>query len=178
MNGKAAQRKKDEGKGIMISAIMDPEHGFGVPLTQEEAAKLNQAQHFNTLDDSKKTFEEQRWKEGDYLGLEFFDFGAQRDGYWDGEKALEQLKHVAKGYKILYPDRPLLVQLDHSSGHTKYAADALYMSKINSHFGGVQRHLRPSIMTEGCLGPFASIDGHYKKAQRWQHCNLPMLARR
>ncbi|CAM9880058.1 unnamed protein product, partial [Laminaria digitata] len=55
--------------------------------------------------------------------------------------------------ETLYPDRQLVIEVDHSAGHAKYREDGLHVGNMNVRFGGKQRELRDTIMAEGCLGP-------------------------
>jgi hypothetical protein len=135
----------------MLSAIILPDKGFGVPLTDAEALQLNAAGHHNAYE--FKDQPDRLWKGGDYLGLQFFDFGAKRDGYWNCDKMAKQLEHFIKGYDILFPSNQLMMQLDHSSGHTKYSDDALAVSHMNMKYGGKQRVPRDSVLSAECLGP-------------------------
>lgn len=51
------------------------------------------------------------------------------------------------------PDRQLATEIDHSAGHAKFLPDGLNVSNMNVKYGGKQRVVRDSVMTEGCLGP-------------------------
>ena len=55
--------------------------------------------------------------------------------------------------ETLYPGKKLVIEVDHSSGNAKYLPDGLHVSNMNVRYGGKQRKLRASTMTEGCLGP-------------------------
>ena len=55
--------------------------------------------------------------------------------------------------KEIEPGKQLAIEIDHSAGHAKYLPDGLHVSNMNVKYGGKQKVLRDSIMTEGCLGP-------------------------
>ena len=55
-------------------------------------------------------------------------------------------------FNAIYPDKQLMIEIDHSSGHAKYRDDGLHVVHMNVKFGGKQRVLRNTIITEGCVG--------------------------
>ncbi len=54
-------------------------------------------------------------------------------------------------FEALYPDCQLLLEVDHSSGHTKATANGLSIHNMNLKYGGKKPALRPSVMTENTI---------------------------
>ena len=55
--------------------------------------------------------------------------------------------------EVIEPRKQLAIEVDHSAGHAKYLPDGLHVANMNVKYGGKQKVLRDSVMTEGCLGP-------------------------
>ena len=142
VRGVRGLRKKTEGPGEMVSAWQDGRYGFGVPMTAELLAEFN-------------AWRKERGKEPleRSPGLEFLDYGKNKDGYWGYAHMEKQLLNVLDAYEFLDPDMQVVMEIDHSSGHAKQREDGLHVSNMNVKYGGKQRVLRDSIMIEGCLGP-------------------------
>ena len=51
------------------------------------------------------------------------------------------------------PGKQLAIEVDHSAGHAKFLPDGLHVSNMNVNYGGKQKLVHDSEMTEGCLGP-------------------------
>ena len=56
-------------------------------------------------------------------------------------------------FDVIYPDKQLMIEVDHSAGHTKFREDGLHVGSMNTKYGGKQKALRDTIMTDDCLGP-------------------------
>lgn len=56
-------------------------------------------------------------------------------------------------FDVLYPDLQLMVEVDHSAGHAKFREDGLHVGNMNVKYGGKQKIMRDTTMTEGCVGP-------------------------
>ena len=54
-NGETALVPKDEGLGIMISAMMSREFGWGVDITKEQLEKVNEMRAGQTYRDAEST---------------------------------------------------------------------------------------------------------------------------
>ncbi|CAN0251556.1 unnamed protein product, partial [Hapterophycus canaliculatus] len=81
------------------------------------------------------------------------DYGKNKGGYWGYDLFEEQTMDIIDVYEHLHPDVQLVIEVDHSSGHAKQRENGLHVSNMNVKYGGKQRILRDSVMTEGCLGP-------------------------
>ena len=150
---------KDEGQGIMISALQSREFGFGLPLTEEQLKVVNDArvgEHYKDAEAAKK------YKGGTLKGklhtspfIVEFEYGASNEGYWNYERMVLQLEDCIDVVKILWPQYDYLFLFDHSCGHDKQRADGLNAENMLRGYGGKQALLRDTTIEqeEGCLGP-------------------------
>jgi hypothetical protein len=128
----------------MVSAFFDEHKGFGLPLTDEEIDKINEGRYGKP---GKVPI-----SYGDSPGLVFFQYGKNKDGYWDGEKFERQCEDVIDCLEILYPDMQILLEVDHSSGHLKEQSNGLEVNKMGVKWGGITLAKRDTVIEEGCLG--------------------------
>jgi hypothetical protein len=148
--GETKLGKKGEGRGIMASAFLSEQFGF-VSLAEEQFLELN-ALRARIGKAPLKFFTSYNCKY--YPSLYLFDFGKNREGYWDGDKMLEQTDEFIDVLEFLFGDRyQLLFQFDWSSGHAKYAAGALNANEMNSNYGGKQGRLNPAQIQEDYVIP-------------------------
>ena len=142
IRGVRGLRKKSEGPGEMVSAFQDEKRGFGFPLSADELARVNerhQRESHKPLDESP--------------GLRFLLPGKNREGYWGFAEFEQQTIDVMDCLEEIEPEKQLAIEVDHSAGHAKYLPDGLHVQNMNVNYGGKQKVLRDSVMTEGCLGP-------------------------
>jgi hypothetical protein len=132
------------GQGIMVIAFFDEHRGFGLTLTDEEVDKINE-QQFGKPGKVPISY-------GESPGLVFFQYGKNKDGYWDGALFEKQCEDVIDCFEILYPGMQLLVEVDHSSGHLKEQGDGLEEKKMGVKWGGKFSAKRDTVIEEGCLG--------------------------
>jgi hypothetical protein len=128
----------------MTSAFQDSFRGFGLPMTAAELKIANEKRAGlgrSALEQSP--------------GLLFFRYGKNRDNYWDFEHFKAQSIDYMDCVEVLYKHYQMVIEVDHSSGHCKYADDALVTtSKVNKSWGGVQRKMKcTSNVTAEMLGP-------------------------
>jgi hypothetical protein len=95
-SGQEAIVPKDEGMGVMISAFVSREFGFGINLTQEQLQKVNQARRGMKYSDEVAA-KETRGK-ADKLALTSspfvieFEYGANNQGYWKYDHMILQFE--------------------------------------------------------------------------------------
>ncbi|CAM9872720.1 unnamed protein product, partial [Pylaiella littoralis] len=142
IRGVRGLRKKTEGPWEMVSAIQDERYGFGLPISDSSLDSVN--------DERKKDGKPPLTRSP---GKRFLDYGKNKDGYWGYEAFKEQVVDVLDVYEWLEPDVQVVVEVHHSSGHAKHREDGLHVSNMNVKYGGKQKVLRDSVMTEGCVGP-------------------------
>ncbi|CAM9278484.1 unnamed protein product, partial [Ectocarpus sp. 12 AP-2014] len=83
----------------------------------------------------------------------FLEYGKGKDGYWGYDQFEEQVEDVMDVLEHTDPDMQIVFEVDHSSGHGKQREDGLHVSNMNVKYGGKQKVLRDSVMTEESLGP-------------------------
>ena len=120
-------RPKSKGTGIMVSDFICEQDGY-LSFTAEEyeAAKA-----------SDPTIKLQ--------ARQFLEYGESREGYWTGEKFMQQIELAVKIAEFKYPKRDgwrHVWLFDHSSCHAAMADDALDVTKMNVNPGGKQRKMR------------------------------------
>jgi hypothetical protein len=151
---------KDEGKGIMLSALISYEFGLGVPMTKELVDKVNDLRDGERYKDSEAAVAVHG---SDLKGpLDYdenpfvvkFEYGANADGYWNSNNMICQVENCRDVLKVLLNDEyDIGLNIDHSQGHDKLRPDGLHVGGMNLGFGGVQRVLRPSELTSDDFGP-------------------------
>lgn len=62
--------------------------------------------------------------------------GANRDGYWNNTKLIEQVEHAINIFERTHPDCIGVFAFDNATSHTAFAEDALVASKMNLNPGG------------------------------------------
>ncbi len=125
--GTTVMRPKNKGAGIMVSDFIDEKNGY-LRFTQEEY-------------DLAKQSDPNIWMEA----RAFLEYGENREGYWNSEKFMNQIKMAVKIAEAKYPKcdnwRHVWI-FDHSSCHSAMPDDALDVSKMNVNPGGKQRIMR------------------------------------
>lgn len=142
IQGVRGLRKKTEGQGEMVSAFQCETRGFGFPLTEAELVKINEFRERHGRPALRTS-----------PGLRFMQHGKNREGFWGYAEFEEQVVDVMDCFDVIYPDKQLMIEVDHSAGHTKFREDGLHVGSMNTKYGGKQKILRDTVMTEGCLGP-------------------------
>lgn len=75
------------------------------------------------------------------------EIGQNREGYWNNERLIEQMKVAINVAEVKYPPRIFkhVWVFDHSCGHTAFAPDALVASRLNKRPGGGQPIMRDTV---------------------------------
>ena len=123
-------RPKGKGAGIMVSDFIDEHNGY-LRLTDEEFT-----QGLQRHPDIKRQ------------ARVFLEYGENKEGYWNSDKFLAQIKDAAKIVDVKYPrEKGYKVAwiFDHSSCHGAYADDALNAYKMNAKPGGKQPRMRNTV---------------------------------
>ena len=123
-------RPKGKGAGIMVSDFIDEHNGY-LRLTDEEFT-----QGLQKHPDLKRQ------------ARVFLEYGENKEGYWNSDKFLAQIKDAAKIVDVKYPrEKGYKVTwiFDHSSCHGAYADDALNAYKMNAKPGGKQPRMRNTV---------------------------------
>ena len=160
-NGERPLVPKDDGTGVMVSALQSREFGFGFrPLTNEELKKVNELRKVGVYEDvnaALKVFSTAKKRcltESDNTFVREFSYGANKDGYWSYEHLIVQLEDCMDILKILFSEDDYEIQflVDHSCGHDRQREDGLNINNMNREYGGKQRLMHSSIMSDGTLG--------------------------
>ena len=87
-----------------------------------------------------------------------FEYGANKEGYWNYELMVLQLEDCTDCTSVLYPNFDFIFLFDHSCGHDKQREDGLNAENMAKGYGGKQSKLRDTkILTKiGYLGDFPS----------------------
>ena len=142
IQGVSGLRKKTEGPGEMVSAFQDERRGFGLVLSAKELESVNDYRRTLSRKDLRET-----------PGTRFLVFGKNKGGFWGFDEFELQTIDVTDVLEVLEPEAQIVIEVDHSAGHAKGREDGLHVLNMNVKFGGKQRVLRESTMTEACLGP-------------------------
>ena len=79
-----------------------------------------------------------------YFGYQLFEYGKDREGYWNSEKMVEHTKEMIWILEFKYPGKKFVFLFDWSSGHDKKPVDAPILSNMQKvHVGGKQAKMRP-----------------------------------
>lgn len=114
--GHVPTQAKTEGAGFMVSGYSMWGDGF-VTLTEQQRRDIGieKLKYFT-------------WNEGDGLWYSYhlFDYGKNREGYWDGEKMSHQAMELIGVMEWMYPDHKFVFLYDWSTCHDKMATDSVH----------------------------------------------------
>ena len=71
-----------------------------------------------------------------------FEYGANKEGYWNYELMVLQLEDCTNCTSVLYPNFDFIFLFDHSCGHDKQRDDGLNAENMAKVYGGKQSKLR------------------------------------
>ena len=146
IDGERPERKKGLGPGVMISAFVSREFGFGMPsslLTSEVLAEVNRRREGTRYADEEaakergdKSPNKGKLKESSFVHL--FRYGATGHGYWKYTDVAGQLEDCHDCLVALFPDRDdstkcryqIQFEFHSSSGHLAKLPDALCVSNM------------------------------------------------
>ena len=162
-NGERALLPKSDGYGIMVSAFQSREFGFGMDMSDSELEAVNIKkrrgnQRYADEEASQAvhgSIEKQDLKHSPFV--QFFEYGASNEGYWDYNHMVIQLEDCVDCLKTLHPNFDFIFLFDHSSGHAKKRRGGLDATAMNRGFGGSQTKIRPTLIRrhEGFFGPLS-----------------------
>lgn len=160
-DGSKAIIPKDEGMGIMISAFVSREFGFGMKISENDLAVINKARENTQYADSEAAITVHgNANKCPLTKSPFtveFEYGAEKEGYWKYEHMSIQMEDCVDCLKVLYPQFDLHFLFDHSCGHDRQRPDGLNANKMSKGYGGAQPQMRSTIIeNEDFLGPFPS----------------------
>ena len=156
---------KTEGDGVMISAFVSRDFGFGLPLTHQQLQDVNryrQNQHYLDKDAAKKLDKNNSTQKPQLVTSPFvhtFDYGSSQEGYWGYDHIIIQFEDCIDVLCKLYGNQyEYVFYFDHSSGHDRLRPDGLNVNEMNKGYGGSQVKMRnTTIQSITYLGPHSPI---------------------
>lgn len=150
-DGKSKLNKKTEGKGEMVSRFQDCMRSHGFLITPIELDRVNEWRN------EKYSGAKPRLTESP--GSRYLQYG--NENWWNYEKFAVQVEDLMDAFDCLYPNCQMLLEVDHSSGHTKKKPDGLSTDNMNMKWGGSKPKLRDSILSDGDVHvPASSTNGY------------------
>ncbi|CAB1113198.1 unnamed protein product [Ectocarpus sp. CCAP 1310/34] len=64
-------------------------------------------------------------------GLRFLQHGKNKDGCWGYDEFKQQIEDAFDVFDVFEPDMQVVVEIDHSSGHTRQREDGLHVGNMN-----------------------------------------------
>jgi len=113
-------------------------------ISKESAIEINQTADKPELKDSSPF-------------CRFFEYGANKDGYWNYHHAALQLEDVVDCLTCLFLDVDFVFLFDQSSGHGRRQKDGLSARLMNKGWGGASPIMHSSQIDDSCLGPYPKI---------------------
>ena len=137
--------KKSKGTACMVSAVVDELLGFGLPLTQEQLAEINQSRtgQVSAVTGKKKLMLTRS------PGIVSICPG--KTGRWDLKQLKVQAEDVQDCYAVVASGYQVVGSYDNSNAHSQKQCDGLLMTCMSMGIGGNQRCLRDTTILEGCL---------------------------
>jgi hypothetical protein len=150
---------KDEGLGVMLSAFVSREFGFGMKLSVEDLRQVNEyreGKHYSdrlAATEKRGTSQKKPLKSSPFV-VEF-EYGINTEGYWTYDHMVLQMEDCADVVTVLYPEYDYIFLFDHSCGHDRKRPDGLCSNSVRKEYGGKQPKMRETkIESNEYLGPF------------------------
>ena len=152
---------KHNGYGLMVSAFVSRDFGYGLPLSEHELQEINRVRATQTYRDSdaaEKVIGSARKIDRPLTSSPFsvtFEHGVNNEGYWSYDHVMLQFEDCMDvlRFKFSY-DYDFEFFFDHSSGHDKKRADGLCVEKMRKYFGGSNEMHDTLIKDQTYLGEF------------------------
>ena len=133
---------KDEGAGVMISAFVSREYGFGMDLSPDDLARVNQTRNGKKYSDEVAAIavngnaNKQQLTKNPFVTE--FEYGVSGQGYWDYNHMVLQMEDCIDVLDVVHGTNTYEYQFlfDHSSGHDKKRPDGLSVTRMTKYFGG------------------------------------------
>ena len=94
INGACGLRKKGNGPGIMVSAFVSEQFGFGMPLSPSQLSKVNDWRA-SKMGPNPDECTKKRYKPlTESPALRFLKYGKNRDGWWNYEMMAQQCEGI------------------------------------------------------------------------------------
>ena len=127
-DGQKSMILKDEGLGVMISAFVSREFGFGYFISMEDLERVNKKREGKHYSDDEEVAKKIK---GNTMNAPLteapfvveFEYGANKQGYWDYDHMIMQFEDCIDVVKILHPDFEFIFLFDHSCRHNRQRPD-------------------------------------------------------
>jgi hypothetical protein len=130
-------RKKERGKGIMVSGFLTPGGRLAVPEHITDEMLLDETLHpqWPCKDDGTPHRD----------AMIYLEYG--KDNYWTGDKMVDHALTIALPiFRVAFPGCQALFAFDNASNHCCYKNDALLSAKMNLGPGGKQPYMRETFI--------------------------------
>ena len=107
-----------------------------IALAEEAAIEVHGCSKKKTLSKSESPF------------LLFFEFGENREGYWNYNNMVIQFEDAVDVLQVMHPQYDFIFLFDHSSGHAKQRPDGLNHLRMNCSFGGKATRMRTTLIEQ------------------------------
>jgi hypothetical protein len=93
--------------------------------------------------------------------LKYFEYGEQKEGYWNYNHMVCQFKDCVDILKVMHPNYLYVFLFEHLLGHAKQRPDGLNAANMNKSFGGKCPHMRSTLFEHAWefLGPLTMNPG-------------------
>jgi len=142
VDGQGHLRPKDGAAGEMFSFMVNELFGFGCSWTPQQFEKINAAKKLEQPNHDC-------WI-APYPAIDSLNYGKNKEGYWTSALFLQQLKDYQFAFHVVTDNKYQIVfEVDSSSNHLAKSEEGLGVRSLT--YGGKQKLMRPSILTEGCV---------------------------
>jgi hypothetical protein len=154
---------KDEGAGVMVSAFVSRNFGFGLHLIIDELSVVNYKRRGECYIDKESAILKRGKAEKEPLTespfVRYLLYGAaQLEGYWSCEDMILQLEDIVDCLKTIYPQFDYYFHFDHSNGHDRKCPYGLCVNKLRKYYGGSQPKMHNFMVIASDIGPFQGPD--------------------
>ncbi|KAL7532560.1 hypothetical protein ACHAWF_008635 [Thalassiosira exigua] len=171
-DGTMAIMPKDDGNGVMISAWVSRELGFGVDWTSDLMERVNRSRA------GKKYIDEEAARR--VIGkpdkppltssplVKEFEYGANNEGYWNYDHMMIQVEDCVDVLREVLPAHyDIVLMVDHSCGHDRHRPDGLSVKNVNKYFGGAKPKMRDTKLDDqACFGPFPRTVAEFEATRK------------
>lgn len=158
VDGESTLRTKGLGIGIMVSAFVSREYGFGMDISEAQLVDVNESRKNKAYTDAEAAIylfgssDKKALTESPFV--RYLNYGSGKDGYWTYRHMVIQIEDCLDAFCTLHPQYDVQFELDHSSGHNMERPDGLSTTSgvINMGWGGKQRNMRRTVLGENDVG--------------------------
>ena len=154
VDGGSTLRTKGLGIGIMVSAFVSREYGFGMDISEAQLVDVNESRKNKAYTDAEAAIclfgasDKKALIESPFV--RYLNYGSGKDGYWTYRHMVIQIEDCLDVFCTLHPEYDIQFELDHSSGHNMERPDGLSTTSgvINMGWGEKQRKMGSTVLGE------------------------------